>query len=204
MRRNLVYNFLMRPQLIICPLLLVICGAPVAGVAPEGICPADMALADGGGFCIDKYEFPNKKGVAPFRGLDSDEAIQLCASRGKRLPTPAEFTLACGGAEKATFPYGSSHVPDKCRSGLSWADGPAPSGSYPGCERNGVYDLAGNVWEWVRPPDGQLIIAGGAWNTASTNSTCHSFDLMQNGVISPNVGVRCVKSVAGRGPADFH
>jgi hypothetical protein len=164
----------------------------------QGACPPDMALIAGANVCMDRYEFPNKKGVEPVRDVDLKEATQLCNSRGKRIPTLDEFILACGGPGKALFPYGMKYIPEKCRSSLKWSDGPAPSGSHPECERNGIYDLTGNLWEWVMIPKAFPNIAGGAWNIGPDRSNCQGYMFLTRVVMAPSVGVRCVRDATGQ------
>lgn len=157
-------------------------------------CPADMVWVEAGRFCVDRYEFPNHAGVEPIRGIDYYEAVQLCASRGKRVPTVTEFQMACGGEAKTLLPYGPEYIPNRCRTGLKWADGPSPAGSYPECVNNGIYDLTGNVWEWVNGPSIRQSIAGGAWNTGPDRANCRGIVLLVNLIVAPSVGVRCVST----------
>ena len=165
---------------------------------PDNPCPPDMVWVEARGFCMDRYEFPNIKGAEPVRDIDFLEAIALCRSRGKRVPYRDEFLAACRGLKKDLYTYGPEFIPGRCRSGLAWADGPSPAGSYTGCVRDGIYDLNGNVWEWVwqEKEGGRKFIAGGAWNTGPDHANCRDFVRLLEVVKAPSVGVRCVMTPA--------
>lgn len=115
------------------------------------VCPGGMQKLTHGKekieFCIDRYEFPNVKGQMPMTGVDFATAESTCASKGKRLCTAEEWGRACGGA----FPYGKEFNPDLCNT--KDADGNsrevAAAGSFPKCKAGGVYDMSGNVEEWI-------------------------------------------------------
>ncbi len=80
----------------------------------------------------------SKKDTLPWRFVSRDQAMQLCARSGKRLPTSEEWfalTLGMAGVE------GSCNVASKNIS---------LTGSFTSCvSPHGAYDLVGNVWEWV-------------------------------------------------------
>ncbi len=158
-------------------------------------CPSGMVWVEAAGVCVDRYEFPNRPGREPLRGIRAEEAKKLCEDQGKRLPIAIELMEACGGKEIRAYPYGKSYRAGNCRDGLAWPDGPAKTGSHTKCiTPEGVLDLTGNVWEWayVNPGRGSTVAVGGAWNSPSDKATCGSFMLVSPAASSPNVGFRCV------------
>lgn len=80
----------------------------------------------------------SKKDVLPWRFVSRDQAMQMCARSGKRLPTSEEwYQLSLGMANTEQVCNVSSRAV-------------TPSGAKPECvSPQGVYDLVGNVWEWV-------------------------------------------------------
>jgi formylglycine-generating enzyme required for sulfatase activity len=143
-------------------------------------------------FCIDLYEAPNARGAIPLAMQTAHDGEAWCAARGKRLCTESEWRRACEGPEGRRYPYGDDYRPSACNDDRTWRPvawaalarwpDPAaieeaarlfqgePSGSRPGCvSAEGVYDLTGNVAEWVRKsdpdprPEYQHVLKGCYW-----------------------------------------
>src|SRR6185503_3300894 len=66
------------------------------------------------GYCIDKYEFPNRKGLKPKGSVDWHEAATSCESDGKRLCQEREWERACKGAKSARYSYGDAWEEKRC------------------------------------------------------------------------------------------
>jgi sulfatase modifying factor 1 len=83
----------------------------------------------------------------PVVGVTWDQAEAFCRWADKRLPSEAEWEYAARGPENLTWPWGNTFDPNL--SAASAAD-TQPVNSYPGgASPFGVYNMAGNVGEWV-------------------------------------------------------
>jgi formylglycine-generating enzyme required for sulfatase activity len=140
-------------------------------------------------FCIDRFEYPNRRGAYPVIAVTWFEARDLCAEGGKRLCSEDEWTFACEGSEALPYPYGYVRDADACvidrrnpafdETALSRRTSPAfapeldrlwrgeESGARARCRSSfGVYDLTGNVDEWTsstRSGGYRSILKGGYW-----------------------------------------
>jgi len=131
-------------------------------------------------FCMDRFEYPNRAGEKPTVMVNYREAKAACEMQHKRLCTAREWTLACEGPDLLPYPNGYARDSRKCNIDrpyrvpdiealmntttrdveLARLDQRNPSGSMPNCvSAFGVYDLIGNVDEWVTP-DGPEEPAG--------------------------------------------
>lgn len=130
---------------------------------------SEMVYVPAGKFYIDKYEYPNHRGYYPLLNKTWYEARKTCQEQGKDLCTPQQWETAYYGAARHRYPYGNeygSRDREFCNTKGAADDVPVPSGIYENCVNDlGIYDMGGNVYEWVGLDDKQAFMADQSYLT---------------------------------------
>lgn len=108
-------------------------------------------------------EVPADQADFPAQGVSWDMANAYCQWIKKRLPSEAEWEVAARGPEARLFPWGNDpKAVELPRSGVYKVGGkPTNQSAF------GVFDMAGNVWEWVGETytpvqkEGNRVLRGG-------------------------------------------
>ena len=180
-----------------------------------GRCSEPEAFRDERGnyrsFC--NWRHPQGRATHPANCVDFQQATSFCTWAGKRLPSEEEWEYAArGGAEGRKYPWGNDEPNEtrlnacgnECPRNLAAKGFPsapplypasdgwpetAPVGSFPaGASKDGVLDLAGNVWEWTGSlfatydgsrTENKRVLRGGSWGggDARTERTTNRFRL---------------------------
>lgn len=168
-----------------------------------GACPADMAPA--GWTCVDRYEAPNIEGALPMAMQSAEDGVKWCRERGKRLCTETEWETACRASsgpcnnDKQWRPWNRKTVDQPSEIARLWQG--VASGLYPECRTpSGIFDLRGNVEEWVvskpagprvKARDWPYALKGGWW---SKITACHKVnDTHEPSFRFYETGFRCCK-----------
>lgn len=158
--------------------------------------------------------------------IDWSQATAYCKWRGANLPSEAQWEKAARGTDGRTYPWGNKF--DGTRANfcdkncpLNWSDKStndgyadvAPVGSFEeGKSPYGIYDLAGNVFEWTAdwysdtyyqnspfsnplgPDSGRYrVLHGGSWSDYAFSLRAPYRLGFKPGEISDSLGFRCAK-----------
>lgn len=164
----------------------------------------------------------------PVTQVSWNDAVAYARWAGKRLPTEAEFEFAArGGLEGKTYAWGDELRPagryranwwqgvfPRRNTGEDGFMGRAPVGRF-APNGYGLYDMAGNVWEWCLdwfeagyyarsprvepkgpPTGGEKVIRGGSW--MCSENYCTGYRVAARSHATPdsglnNLGFRCVR-----------
>lgn len=110
--------------------------------------------------------------------------LSMLSGETHRLPDEKEWEWIAGGrrdqknlvSKAKIYPWGDEPKPSAKYANYNQHEGATtPVGSYPdGSTPEGLYDIAGNVWEWINNwyRGDYAILSGGAWNSSSNALKC--------------------------------
>jgi formylglycine-generating enzyme required for sulfatase activity/energy-coupling factor transporter ATP-binding protein EcfA2 len=157
----------------------------------------------------------------PIVGVTCYEAMAFCRWLTQyledqyeyRLPSEAEWEYAARGIERRIYPWGSQEPDCERLNGLECYGAIAAVGCFPrGATPEGVLDMAGNIWEWMRsefrpypydPDDGReddrnpgekrFARRGGSWHSHPTTLRAAYRTAIEPGYSSHDQGFRLAR-----------
>jgi formylglycine-generating enzyme required for sulfatase activity len=164
---------------------------------------------------LSRYSHPDEMNQ-PVLDRPFSSAELACQTMGKRLCTISEWQAASGGYRKLKYPYSNIYDSTKCHTNVDMNDAfgsrPVDVGSMDSCfSVYGVYDLSGNVSEWVtcRPAEVASLggtcfdpnegwqhkwFAGGFWSSKENSGTnTFNYTIIEQGRF--DIGFRCCKDI---------
>ena len=189
----------------------------------DGVCEAPV---NGGSSTRSSYYGNPVYDDYPVINVNWEMAEIYCNWRGARLPTEAEWEIAAQGAGGWTYPWGNvfdglnvNFCDGSCgneEANTEFNDGyadTAPVNSYPlGVSEFGIFNLAGNIWEWVADwydetyyaispldnPTGPIsgearVVRGGSWNDFGDVVRSSNRNWVRESFSNNMLGIRCAR-----------
>lgn len=161
----------------------------------------------------------SRAGVIPQGYMSGTLAAAVCEAADKRLCTEEEWNLACRGQQGRKFPYGDAYEAGRCNvcreahpaailhgnASIGHQDPRLnrvehrgerllrPTGASPDCRSewgtDAVYDMVGNLDEWLDDPDG--MFAGGFFSRGTREGCDARISAHPPQYFDYSLGVRC-------------
>jgi formylglycine-generating enzyme required for sulfatase activity len=162
---------------------------------------------------------PGDKGDHPVVCVDWCDAHAYCQGVGKRLcgkigggalaiaeradATKSEWYYACSSGGEFDYPYGDDYDPTACNLEDAKVEDTSPGGAFPKCQSSaagfeGVYDLGGNVYEWVDScagsgADDGCVRHGATYASPGSSSKCGPSSTNSRSERWGGLGFRCCR-----------
>jgi formylglycine-generating enzyme required for sulfatase activity len=159
---------------------------------PEGVCPKPVGYDHP---CVNVCWY---EAVAYCRWLSEKTGKSIS------LPTEQQWQRAAQGDDGRLFPWGNTFDPERCNTKETGMRLTMPVTQFPnGASPYGVFDMAGNVWEWCinneysgsdrnTSEDENRVIKGGAFISPYKRASCRFFYSLNPQCRYDSIGFRLV------------
>jgi len=193
-----------------------VAAAPAPAPAPTDASPMVEVSTGKGKVFIDRYEASidqagNAVSLPNVRSGQASwfEAKGACEKSGKRLCSEEEWASACTGTaalddnangwfnddniEGNRYPYGAFYEAGFCHDEQETLTGaPVNTGSKSQCvTKSGIYDLAGNLSEWIENDQARASLVGGNFGTGEGAACNQRGSMFGPGLRNNTTGFRC-------------
>jgi eukaryotic-like serine/threonine-protein kinase len=178
----------------------------------------EWQLVDGANWMHPFGPDSNATNNHPVVQVSWQDASSYCEWVGGSLPSEQQWEKAARGTDGRIYPWGDTFDGTKlnycdslCGGDQTFTDGfkyTSPVGSYPsGASPYGIYDMAGNVWEWTADwykgsyagklsaqdaANPSRVLRGGSWNHDKGGMRTAYRLLAPSVTVVDNFGFRCV------------
>jgi formylglycine-generating enzyme required for sulfatase activity len=124
-----------------------------------------------------------------------DDASAYASWAAKSLPSTEQWEKAARGERGENYPWGSQMTAAKCNVRESGIGNTTPVDRYhSGASPYGIYDMCGNVWEWLnaKSASGRYQLKGSAFTSPFARAMPSLFNDASADMLDDDTGFRCV------------
>lgn len=137
---------------------------------------------------------PAEKANHPVVHVSHTDSAAYATWAGKYLPSALQWEKAARGEAGYRYPWGNQATHAKCNTRESRIEQTTPVNCYhSGTSIYGVYDLAGNVWEWcsTETTPGRRILKGSAFTSPFIMAEAAAVNDASTEMSDDDTGFRC-------------